>query len=236
MSSHATWENPSNEELKQLKAAMVWKAARLLLYSLGLALYLLLIVWLRDQDFDFLRMFLIMTIIVAPLMVYYYCYRCAIVFGRHYIVSEVSRIKSIYVYVWGFINFILAIVFIIFENRIGVIKYILIALMALFTYWKEYFMLLLFAMKKYTVKDGSVFFHKKEKVNGGEDFDMSDPYGWYILAYVLDFEDAENRKIPVMVDRYTYRRFKENGDAILINYKYGDSYMFEIIRVKIINN
>lgn len=230
MSSHATWEKPSNEELKQLKAAMVWKTARLLLSSLGIALYLLLIVWFRNRNFDFFRMFLIMTIIVAPMMVYYYCYRCALVFGVHYTVGEVSRIKSIYVYVWGFINFILAVVFIIFENRIGVIRYILIVLMALLTYWKEYFMLLLFAMKKYTVKDGSVFFHKKEKVNGGEDFDMSDPYGWYILAYVLDFEDAEKRQIPVMVDRYTYRKFKENGDAILINYQYGDSYMFEIIR------
>ena len=27
------------------------------------------------------------------------------------------------------------------------------------------------------------------------------------------------------------RKFKENGDAILINYQYGDSYMFEIIRI-----
>ena len=90
--------------------------------------------------------------------------------------------------------------------------------------------------KCYQLRNDYYNFHKKEKINGGEDFDMSDPYGWYILAYVLDFEDAENRKIPVMVDRYTYRRFKENGDAILINYKYGDSYMFEIIRVKIKNN
>ena len=86
-------------------------------------------------------------------------------------------------------------------------------------------------MKKFSVKDGSVCFRKKETVNGGEDFDMFDPYGWYILAYVLDFEDAEKRQIPVMVDRYTYRKFKENGDAILINYQYGDSYMFEIIRI-----
>ena len=37
---------------------------------------------------------------------------------------------------------------------------------------------------------------------------------------------------PVMVDRYTYGKFKEKNDALLINYKYGDSYMFEIIRLK----
>ncbi|MBR6925073.1 MAG: hypothetical protein IKH50_11135, partial [Oscillospiraceae bacterium] len=76
-----------------------------------------------------------------------------------------------------------------------------------------------------------VFFHKKERINGGEDFDLFDPYGWYILTYVLDFEDVEKRQIPVMVDRYTYCKFKDNGDALLINYQYGDSYMFEVIRL-----
>ena len=44
--------------------------------------------------------------------------------------------------------------------------------------------------------------------------------------------DLESRKIPVMADRYTFRRFKENGKAILIFYRYGDSYMFELMRVK----
>ena len=35
-----------------------------------------------------------------------------------------------------------------------------------------------------------------------------------------------------MADRYTFRKFTKKYDAILINYQYGDRYLFELVRKK----
>lgn len=88
-------------------------------------------------------------------------------------------------------------------------------------------MLILFVMGKYTIKEGNVYYANKETKISGSSY----RYTFFLLVYLLEFEDTANRKIPVMVDRYTFSKFNEKGQAILINYKYGESYMFEIIRL-----
>ena len=103
--------------------------------------------------------------------------------------------------------------------------------MAILTYRKEYFMLMLFVCGKYTVKDGEVSWHRKYREYYHTENRIKG-WSWTSLIYQIDFDDAEERCIPVLVDNYTYRRFKKNGKAILINYRYGDSYMYDIIRLK----
>ena len=89
-------------------------------------------------------------------------------------------------FLWSCINVIpLAPLLLIFADKMGVVCYILIVTMGILTYWKEIFMIILFVMGKYTVKDGTVYFAKKERkfldLYSGESFS---------IVYLLDFDDA----------------------------------------------
>lgn len=229
--SHLTWEKPTAAELKRLNAAMVWKFLRLLLLSGLVSGYVYLLIWLRNLDLSLNAEVITVTCSSIPLLIYYMEFRAPLQFGERKALSDDIRDRAFFGYAFVLGNIVLAVIFLICVNFLGVIGYILPALMAILTYRYEYFMLLLYVCGKYTVKDGEVTFRRKYK-----SLEMSEStykrHFWTSLVYLLDFEDAAERQIPVMVDYYTYCCFKKNGKAILINYQYGKSYMFEIIKFR----
>ena len=223
--SSVTWRIPEKDELKQLRKTMFAKTVRVIMSSLFLSCYLILTVWIRKLELDSAITVLLTVAAALPVVIYYFAYRNAMIFGERYTLDDEIDRRSFNMFLWSCINVIpLAPLLLIFADKMGVVSYILIVTMGILTYWKEIFMIILFVMGKYTVKEGTVYFAKKERkfldLYSGESFS---------IVYLLDFDDAANRKIPVMVDRYTFRQFKKNGEAILINYRYGESYMFEII-------
>lgn len=230
--NHMTWSAPEKEELKQLNIAMLLKALRVLLSVLILSAYLSLIVLIRYLDLTTNAIIGLTMLSALPVIIYYWYYRSALTFGKRMLLDDEIGKASVLKFLWFLINlFLTAPVFLIFSDKLGILCYVLIVSMAVLTYRKEIFMLILFAMKKYMVKDGDVYYrqHIRKTV-------ATPPYrGGFLcmaLIYRLDFEDAPGRKIPVMADLYTYRMFKEGGPALIINYRYRDSYMFEIIRLK----
>jgi len=232
MTSHLTWETPNSDELRRLNLAMVWKFIRLLLLSLAVFGYMLFLIWIRNlgQSLNFEVISLLCGSL--PLVFYYMWFRAPLLFGERKALDDDIRERSAWPYLFGVGNLILlAPVFLLCVDLFGFVSYILAAIMALLTYWKEYFMLILYVCRKYTVKDGYASYRKRIR-----NFEMTENhyrgFSWISLVYLLDFEDAAERDIPVMVDLYTYCRFKKDGHAILINYKYGDSYWFELVKTK----
>ncbi len=228
--SHLTWEKPTINEIKELNSAMIKKLIRILLSSATIFGYVVLVVWLRNLELPLNAEVVILIIFSLPILIYYLGFRGPLIFGERQALDEYIRERTMVSFLIGVCNIVVIPVFYIFFYKIGFIAYILIAIMALCTYWREYFMLLLFAFKKYEVKDGIVYYRKKYR-NLEITENLYRGFIWSSLIYLLEFEDAGKRQIPVMVDRYTYRKFRENSNAILINYKYGDSYMFELIKL-----
>jgi hypothetical protein len=229
MNRHKTWEKPDKAELRQLNLAMLFKAVRLLLSSLAIFAYVQLEIWLSPGEFD-----ITYTVIASlPIVIYYFVYRNAMVFGRHEVPDDYVQDNSLYIFLWEFANIILLIhLFFYFAEKIGIVGIVLAALMSVLTFWREWFMLILFVLRKYTVKDGEVCFHRKKFLINRSGHPGAHRAVWFSAIFVLDFEDACKREIPVMVDLFTYLRFKKNGDALLINYKYGESYLFEIVKTR----
>lgn len=225
-----TWVDPDEEQLKQLNKNMFFKTARMLLSMLLLSAYLILTVMIRQLNLE-KHYVVIFTIVAAvPVLLYYWLYRNALVFGERYVSDEEVRDGPLLRMLWIVLNYVvLAPLFLWLADKFLIVSYVLIGIMVLLSFRQELLMLILFVLRKYTIKTGDVYFHQKKRGvrYGGTDY----PF-WIALVYVLDFEDAAARKIPVMVDCYTYHKLKAHGDAYLINYKYGKSYMFEIVRIK----
>lgn len=227
--SHLTWEKPNKAELRHLNAAMVFKFIRLLLQTLTIFASLSLMIWMRGKGLPPYAEVTIVLIGMLILSIYYLEFRAPLQFGESYSPANDIKDNSDKAFIFGVCGLLLSPFFFLCANYIGIVSYILIAIMAVLTYRKEYFMLILFVCRKYTVKDGEVSWRRKYR----EYYHTEHSYrgwSWTSLTYTLDFEDAEERYIPVLVDYYTYCRFKTNGRAFLINYRYGDSYMFEIIK------
>ena len=221
-----TWRAPDKNESVQLKKEMAKKTARILLYSAVFSCYLILVTFIRDTGLPMTAVVLLTFAASVTVVIYFWLYRSAMLFGERLALDDDIGNRSAGKFLWMFLNFIpLAPLFMVFADKLGIFRYILIAVMALLTYWKEFFMLILFVMGKYTVKDGDVFYKKQDR-----GFSSGYHFMYFSLVYQLEFEDAAGRNIPVMVDRYTYRKIKEQDKAILINYRYGDNYMFEIVR------
>ena len=229
MNRHMTWEKPDKAELRQLNLAMLFKAVRLLLSSLAICAYVQFVIWLSHSGLD-----INFTIIASLLIViYYYFWRHALVFGRREALEDDVKEKTLFIFLWTFANAILLIpVFLFFAEKMGIASIVLTALMSVLTFWREWFMLILFILKKYTVKDGEVCYHRKNRKIYSAGAPGTRRGVWVSVVYVLDFEDAGERIIPVMVDLYTYSLLKKHGDALLINYKYGESYLFELVKAK----
>ena len=229
--THSTWEKPTKDEMKQLNAAMAWKFIRLLLQTLAIIGYLSLLISLRNLDLPFSLETGLVFFGALPLIICYLEFRAPLKFGESYSPANDIKDKSLTGFGIGFCGLLLAPFFCIFAHFFALISCVLIAILVVLVYRKEYFMLILFVLRKYTVKDGEVTWRRKcrelyrteQSVRG---------WSWTSLIYQLDFEDIEERNIPVLVDHYTYCRFKNNGKALLINYRYGESYMFEIVRLK----
>ena len=224
------WKTPDKDEAKLLNAAMAFKAVRLIRYWLILSCYVSLIVFIRSLDIEQNIKTASIGAACLPVVIFYWAHRNALVFGkRHALDEEISDTTAVRL-VWLVFNTVVMLpLFFVFAVRMGVVSYVLIAVMAVATYWKEEFMLILFVMKKYTIKNGDVYYHQKMRsltVLPGTRMP------WTSLVYLLNFEDEEGRLIPVMADRYTFGRFKEKHDAVLINYQYGENYLFEIVRKK----
>lgn len=230
MGKHKTWEKPDKAEARQLNLAMAWKAVRLLLSSAAIYAYVQFVIWIRHCGIP-MNYTVFHTIIASLFIVAFYCFFInALVFGRRHSLDDEIKDTTLSVFSWTIVNaLILVPLFLFFADKMRIVSIILIALMSVMTFWKEWFMLILFVMKKYTVKDGDVFYHKRER---GVYFSETRKFSWTSLVYILSFEDACRRDIPVMVDLYTYLCFKKNGDALLINYKYGESYLFELVKYK----
>lgn len=228
MNRHMTWEKPDKAELMQLNLAMAFKAVRLLLSSLVIFAYVQFVIWLSHSGLNIAYTFIASLLIV----IYYFFYRNALVFGRREALEDDVEAKTLFLFIWTFANAVLLLpLFLYFSEMMGKAGIVLTALMSVLTFWREWFMLILFVLRKYTVKDGEVCYHRKKRK-----FHLAGAPGshglWCSVVYILDFEDAGNRDIPVMVDLYTYLRLKQHGDALLINYKYGESYLFEIVKAK----
>lgn len=230
---HMTWSAPDKEEMKQLNTAMLLKALRVLLSCTFLSAYVTFIVLIRYFGFSSNATIGLTIISTLPVLFYYTYYRNALSFGRGSSPDEEVEDTALNRYLLFWINMaVIAPVFLIFADKLGVFCYVLIALMGILTYRKEILMLILFVMKRYTVKDGDVFY--RERIMKSYVGTNTTRYLLlcFALVYLISFEDAQARKIPVMVDHYTYRRFKENGDALIIRYRFRDLYLFEVIRLK----
>ena len=229
--SHSTWEKPTKEEMKQLNAAMAWKFIRLLLQSLAVFVSLSLMAFLRELDLPLSAVVSIALIGTLMFVIYYLEYRAPLIFGERYSPANDFKDNSLKSFGFGICCLLLAPFIFMCAFFWGPVCYIPAAIMAVLTYRKEFFMLMLFVLRKYTVKDGEVTWRRKYREYYHSDSSYRG-YRWNSLTYTLDFADAEERPIPVLVDHYTYSKFKKNGKALLIYYRYGDSYMFEIIRLK----
>lgn len=226
--SSVTWRIPERNELKQLRKAMFKKAVRVMLSSIFMSCFVGLAVWIRNLEIDLIAIVLLSIFVSLPVIIYFYFYRSALIFGERYTFDDELERRCLNQFLWLAFNFVpLVPLFMCVADKMGVVGYILIMAMSILTYWKELFMLILFVMGKYTIKEGNVYYANKETKISGSSY----RYLFFLLVYLLEFEDEANRKIPVMVDRYTFSKFNEKGKAILINYKYGESYMFEIIRL-----
>ena len=228
MIEHLTWSQPTENELKQLKKAMFLKAVRLLLsataiFAVSMVCTLLLNLDIPDIDTRFMAAPVLVIIII------YYWLRCSMVFGRRLCLEEQIMEKTGIAYVWFVVNMLAALIIFIFAGfRTGVLQCILLAVMSVLTYWKESFMLILFILGKYKVKDGTVTYRDDQLGFWGQ---SGTRVHWLSRVFVLDFEDIAGRKIPVMADWYTYHIFKRNSDAILIRYDFReDSSLLELVR------
>lgn len=166
---------------------------------------------------------------VLVILILYYLFRSTLIFGSRLSAEDEISDRSAFKYLWFFVNMMAVIVMYFAGPWAGPVKYILTAFMALLTYWREFFMLILFVSGKYTVKNG--------RINYSDDL-------FYILGstrysrritrvYVLDFEDAAGRVIPVMADLPAYIACKENDKAILIRYELrGNKSRLEIVKCR----
>lgn len=229
--SHMTWGAPGKDELKQMNKQMVLKAIRILLSVLIISAYLILTVLIRFLDLSSNFIIGLTGLASLPAIFYYWAFRNSLVFGKRYALDDEIRDTTMTRNVWFVVNLvILCPLFLIFAPKIMVLCCVLIVLMAVLTYWKELFMLILFVLKKYTVKDGDVY--NRQKIHTVDRSSVPQSMPWSSLVYLLSFEDAAGREIPVMVDWSTYAKFKGQSDALIINYKYKESYLFEIIKLK----
>lgn len=231
--SHLTWEKPTKDEMKQLNLAMAWKFIRLLLQSLAVFVNMSLMTVLRYLDLPLSAIVGLALMSALGLAIYYLEYRAPLTFGERY--SPVNDLKdnSQIGFDIGICVLLLAPFFYMAAYFWGFICFIPAAIIPILIYRQELFMLMLFVLRKYTVKDGNITWRRKyrEQYKSGSYGGKS--WSWTSLYYQLDFEDAAERYIPVLVDYYTFSKFKTNGKALLIYYRYGrDSYMFEIIRLK----
>ena len=233
MNRHMTWEKPDKAEARQLNLAMAWKAIRLILSSLSICVYVQFDIWLKHcglpEYVNNIHIFFASLLIVM----YYLFYRHALVFGRREAIDEDIKDKTGFIFIWTLLNIAMLLpVFLFFADMMGKARIVLVTVMSVLTFWREWFMLILFVLRKYTVKDGYVYIHKKNRAIYSVRASIKYRAFWSSVVYILTFEDACGREIPVMVDLYTYLRLKRMGDALLINYKYGESYLFELVKYK----
>ena len=229
--NHMTWGAPGKDELKQMNKQMVLKAIRILLSALIISACLILTVLIRFLDLSSNMIIGLTGLASLPVIFYYWAFRNALVFGKRYALDDEIRNITMTKNVWFVVNLaILCPLFLVFAHKVMVLSLVLIGLMAVLTYWKELFMLILFILKKYTVKDGDVY--NRQKIHTVDRSAIPHSMPWSSLVYLLSFEDAAGREIPVMVDWSAYAKFKDQSDALIINYKYKESYLFEIIRLK----
>lgn len=170
-----------------------------------------------------ISMFLVFAMFV------YYLYRAGNYYGRRSDPGEDEPNKVYIGIVFAWASFIASFPVVILTDAWSVPVAILAALMALLTYYQEWFTLILFIRSRYTVKEGCVLsrsdsFHFIPSAPGSKAFGFSS-------TYTLLFEDKAGNTIPVMTDFLTYMQFRDRRDAVLIQYSYGkDEYLFEISR------
>ena len=228
MIDHLTWSKPEKGELSHLRTAMLLKVLRLLLSSAVVfgMVYLSDLLWLMGGTSVLIRG---LSGAVLVFLVLYYWLRSTLIFGRRlFTEDEISSISAL-TYIWFFVNMMAVVIMFVLGPWAGVVRYILTAVMALLTYWREYFMLILFVTGNYTVKNGRISY-------GDENFSVwgSTRYSRrFTRVYTLNFEDVAGRTIPVMVDLPAYLTCKENDNALLIRYEFrGDKSGLEIVKCR----
>lgn len=229
MITQLTWWTPDKKTKRRLQKAMVIKALFFFMSSIVLfgAAYLtdyLFHIEPRENRNMYLWLFLIFV------FCFFYLYRAALRYGTTRPYDEEELFNG-FNYKWCFVMinlFIAGLIIIILESHL-VIKIVLFAFMAIFTYWKEYLMLMLFFMSKYDVKNGNILSNNMEfKIDKGF------RYRPIYLIYNLQFEDDMGRIIPVIVPSSTYMYFKDRQhptDAVLVRYKCGNLLLFDLVRI-----
>ena len=158
----------------------------------------------------------------------YYHYKAGNYYGRRSDPCEDEPNKVYIAIIFSWVNFIAIFPVLLLTDAWSVPVAILAALMALLTYYQEWFTLILFMRSRYTVKEGCVLSRSDSfcfiPSAPGRKFGFSS-------TYTLLFEDKAGNTIPVMTDFLTYLQFRGRRDAVLIQYSYGkDEYLFEICR------
>lgn len=232
MIDHLTWSKPSKSELSRLRYWMLLKAFRLLLSSAAVfgMVYLSDALWPMGVSSVLMRG---LSGAVLVILILYYLFRSTLIFGSRLSTEDEISDRSASKNLWFFVNMMAVIVmfFVMYFAGpwAGPVKYILTAFMSLLTYWREFFMLILFVSGKYTVKNGRINYSDDHFYIWG-----STRYSRRITrVYVLDFEDEAGRVIPVMADLPAYIACKENDKAILIRYELrGNKSRLEIVKCR----
>lgn len=100
------------------------------------------------------------------------------------------------------------------------LKLALFVLIAILPFKKDYLMLMLYISGKFDVKQGNIM--SSERVFRRKRGELGGRYSKFYLIYNLLFEDDMGRDIPVLVNHFNYRSFKNlehPTEAMLIRYK-----------------
>ena len=219
-----TWGKPDKRTYKLLRRLMLIRLSGLLLCSLLLCLAVCLI-WILDFIVNASVFYLHFCLI---LVIYgYYIYRAGFSFGST-LPSDADRLLTVSSYrtIFVIINIIPTFAYLIVLHDSVVMRLILPAAMAVLTYWKEYFIILLFVAGKYDLKKGKILsvYVNCKRPRGYRQY-------YFYLIYSILFEDEAGRTIPVLGDYAAYRKYKNqtNADAILIRFKIGKKYLFFVV-------
>ena len=237
MITNITWWKPDKKTLSRIRSAMLLKALYTILSSIVLFGVLFLTDFLILIDIEpgtNLRSFtLALEIVLYITLIIFYIYRATLRYGTTRPFDEDELFNGYllkYYSVW--FCAILSPLFIYLLSEYLPLKLALFVLIAILPFKKDYLMLMLYISGKFDVKQGNIM--SSERVFRRKRGELGGRYLKLYLIYNLLFEDDMGRDIPVLVNHFNYRSFKNlehPTEAMLIRYKCGKTLLFDVARI-----
>ena len=237
MITNITWWKPDKKTLSRIRSAMLLKALYTILSSIVLFGVLFLTDFLIFIDIEpgtNLRSFtLALEIVLYITLIIFYIYRATLRYGTTRPFDEDELFNGYllkYYSVW--FCAILSPLFIYLLSEYLPLKLALFVLIAILPFKKDYLMLMLYFSSKFDVKQGNIL--SSERVFRRKRGELGGRYLKLYLIYNLLFEDDMGRDIPVLVNHFNYRSFKNlehPTEAMLIRYKCGKTLLFDVARI-----